>query len=64
MFGVCKRWWTKLFWAIWPAWVWFVVMATGNHFWVDCVAGVLVALVAMAVVYRRKVWPAAAVHRA
>jgi hypothetical protein len=30
-------------------------MATGNHFWLDCVAGMLVALVALAVVYRREV---------
>ena len=37
---VCRHWWAKLFWAIWPAWVWFAVMATGNHFWLDCIAGV------------------------
>jgi membrane-associated phospholipid phosphatase len=29
-------------------------MATGNHFWLDVVAGVFVALVAAAVVYRRE----------
>jgi membrane-associated phospholipid phosphatase len=28
-------------------------MATGNHFWLDIVAGVLVALLAGAIVYRR-----------
>ena len=22
-------------WALWPAWVWFSVMATANHFWLD-----------------------------
>jgi membrane-associated phospholipid phosphatase len=49
---ICKRWWSKLFWAVWPAWVWFAVMATGNHFWLDCVAGLAVAIVALAVVYR------------
>jgi hypothetical protein len=52
MFTICRHWWTKLFWALWPAWVWFVVMATGNHFWVDCIAGVGVALIAMTIVYR------------
>jgi hypothetical protein len=36
----------KLFWAIWPAWVWFCVMATANHYWLDVVAGVAVALIA------------------
>jgi hypothetical protein len=43
-----------VFWAVWPAWVWFAVMATGNHFWVDCVAGMGVAVVALAIVYRRE----------
>jgi hypothetical protein len=47
---VTKHWWAKLFWCLWPAWVWFAVMATGNHFWLDCIAGVVVALVAMAIV--------------
>ena len=51
LFLLCKHWWSKLFWAIWPAWVWFAVMATGNHFWLDCLAGLLVALVAIAIVY-------------
>jgi membrane-associated phospholipid phosphatase len=51
---VCRRWWARAFWALWPAWVWFAVMATGNHFWLDCVAGMAVAVVALAVVYRRE----------
>jgi hypothetical protein len=34
-------------------WVWFSVMATANHFWLDVVAGVGVALVALAIIYRR-----------
>src|SRR5439155_18206559 len=37
---VCRRWWSRTLWLLWPAWVWFAVMATGNHFWLDCVAGV------------------------
>jgi PAP2 superfamily len=61
---VCRRWWAKAFWAIWPAWVWFVVMATGNHFWLDCIAGVAVALVALAIVYRRDVVRIVAAQRA
>jgi hypothetical protein len=61
---VCRRWWAKLFWAVWPAWVWFAVMATGNHFWLDCVAGLGVALVALAIVYRRDVFRVFAAQRA
>jgi membrane-associated phospholipid phosphatase len=51
LFSVCRNPWLKAFWALWPAWVWFAVMATGNHFWLDCIAGIGVALVAMAIVY-------------
>jgi hypothetical protein len=43
----------KVLWLLWPAWVWFTVMGTANHFWLDIVAGILVAGVAAAVVYRR-----------
>ncbi len=38
---------TKLAWALWPAWVWFTVMATGNHYWIDIAAGVALAGVAV-----------------
>jgi membrane-associated phospholipid phosphatase len=53
LFMVCRNWIAKIFWALWPTWVWFSVMATGNHFWLDVAAGVLVALVALGVVYGR-----------
>jgi membrane-associated phospholipid phosphatase len=43
----------KVFWLLWPGWVWFSVMATGNHFWLDVLAGVCVALLAVGVVYGR-----------
>lgn len=39
----------KLACALWPAWVWFTVMATGNHFWLDVAAGVALAGVTLAV---------------
>ena len=51
LFTVCRRWWARAFWAAWPAWVWFAVMATGNHFWLDCIAGIFVAILAMTAVY-------------
>ena len=38
--------WAKLAWTLWPTWVWFSVMATGNHFWLDILAGVGVAVLA------------------
>ena len=64
LFGVCRSRWAKAFWAAWPAWVWFAVMATGNHFWLDCVAGIFVALVAMAVVYSGRIRRSLAARRA
>jgi membrane-associated phospholipid phosphatase len=63
LFSVCRNWWSKALWAAWPAWVWFAVMATGNHFWLDCVAGIFVAIVAMAVVYNRRIRRAFAARR-
>ncbi len=51
LFSVCRSPWAKAFWALWPAWVWFAVMATGNHFWLDCLAGIAVAVLAMTAVY-------------
>jgi membrane-associated phospholipid phosphatase len=45
----------KALWLLWPLWVWFSVMATGNHFWLDVVAGVVLAAATMAFVYRQRV---------
>jgi hypothetical protein len=52
--GVVRHWWAKAFWIVWPAWVWFAVMATGNHFWLDCLAGMCVAVISLSVVYKRR----------
>jgi PAP2 superfamily len=52
--SLCRNRWAKLFWALWPAWVWFAVMATGNHFWLDCVAGIAVAILAMTIIYTER----------
>ena len=50
LFFIVRSKWAKALWLLWPLWVWFCVMATGNHFWLDIVAGILVATVAAAVV--------------
>jgi len=47
---IVRRWYFKAIWLSWPAWVWFSVMATGNHFWLDIVVGVGVAGLAAAIV--------------
>jgi membrane-associated phospholipid phosphatase len=52
MATVVRRRWAKVLWLAWAPWVWFAVMATGNHFWLDIAAGILVAAIAGAIVYR------------
>ena len=52
---VCRSWAARVVWVLWPAWVWFSVMATANHFWLDIVAGIALAVAALALVYRRRV---------
>jgi len=52
MATVVRRRWAKVLWLAWAPWVWFAVMATGNHFWLDVAAGVFVAGLAAAIVYR------------
>jgi membrane-associated phospholipid phosphatase len=51
--SVCRRRWMKALWLLWPGWVWFSVMATGNHFWLDVLGGIIVATIALIVVYAR-----------
>ena len=53
LFAVCRNWFAKAVWVVWPGWVWLSVMATGNHFWLDVLAGVFVALLSLGVVYGR-----------
>ena len=44
--------WVKVIWLLWAPWVWFSVMSTGNHYWLDIVAGVALAGVAYLIVRR------------
>jgi membrane-associated phospholipid phosphatase len=37
--------WSKLFWALWPAWVGFAVMVSGNHFWIEIAVAALLTAV-------------------
>jgi membrane-associated phospholipid phosphatase len=53
--SVVRRTVFKVLWLLWPAWVWFAVMATGNHFWLDVLAGIVLAAATMALVYRVRV---------
>lgn len=52
---VCRRRVFRALWLLWPAWVWFCVMATANHYWLDVVAGIGIALLSLGVIHRRDV---------
>jgi membrane-associated phospholipid phosphatase len=49
---VCRSWLARILWLVWPVWVSFAVMGTGNHYWLDCVAGFAIALVAALFLFR------------
>jgi membrane-associated phospholipid phosphatase len=53
--SVARHWPVRILWLLWPVWVWFAVMATGNHFWLDVCAGVVLGTIALAIVYRDRV---------
>jgi membrane-associated phospholipid phosphatase len=50
LFAASRRWWSKALWAFWPVWVWFCVLATANHFWLDVLAGIVVAVISLVIV--------------
>ncbi len=41
--------WLKVIWLLWPGWVAFALMASGNHFWLDIAVGVALVVVAVPV---------------
>jgi membrane-associated phospholipid phosphatase len=51
-FKVCRNWFGKSFWALWPFLVAWVTVVTANHYWVDAVLGWGVALTAALVAQR------------
>jgi membrane-associated phospholipid phosphatase len=44
MFGLVRSRVAKALWLAWPAWVAFAVISTGNHYWLDIVAGAVIAI--------------------
>ena len=61
LFFIVRRPLLRAVWLAWPAWVAYAVMATGNHFWLDIAAGLVIAVLAAAALrpaYVRGLWPA------
>lgn len=54
MSGLVRHRIARFLWLAWAPWVWFSVVGTGNHFWLDCAAGVAIALVCDAVLMRER----------
>ena len=53
--SVTRHWALKILFLLWPVWVWFAVMATGNHFWLDVFAGIVLGTIALALVYQAQI---------
>jgi len=55
---LARHWYTRVVWALWPALVTWVVIVTGNHYWIDAVLGAAVAgaaaLIAQALLARAR----------
>jgi membrane-associated phospholipid phosphatase len=47
-----RHWYTRALWALWPALVIWVVIVTGNHYWMDAALGGLVAALSALVAHR------------
>ncbi|HLX32449.1 MAG TPA: phosphatase PAP2 family protein [Gaiellaceae bacterium] len=45
----CRRVWARALWLLWPLWVWFCVIATANHYVLDVLAGIGVAIFSLIV---------------
>jgi membrane-associated phospholipid phosphatase len=57
LFTTCRTIWAKALWALWPLWVWFCVVATANHYLLDVLAGIGVAVAALlATAWARRVF--------
>jgi len=44
MFGLVRSRVAKALWLAWPLWVGFAVISTGNHYWLDVMAGFVLAV--------------------
>src|SRR5882757_8922050 len=57
-FLVCRRWWAKALWAFWPILIVWVVIVTGNHYWLGWMVAVAAAVVASRLLarVRPEVW--------
>jgi membrane-associated phospholipid phosphatase len=54
MFGLVRSRVAKALWLAWPIWVSVAVISTGNHYWLDVVAGFVVAIAAGVVLRRAR----------
>jgi membrane-associated phospholipid phosphatase len=52
MFGLVRSKLAKALWIAWPIWVGFAVISTGNHYWLDVVAGFVLAVATGLVLHR------------
>jgi membrane-associated phospholipid phosphatase len=58
MFGLVRSRLAKALWLAWPVWVAFAVISTGNHYWLDVAAGVVLAILTGYALRRVDTWRA------
>jgi membrane-associated phospholipid phosphatase len=58
MFGLVRSRLAKALWLAWPVWVAFAVISTGNHYWLDVAAGVVLAVITGYALRRVETWRA------
>jgi membrane-associated phospholipid phosphatase len=60
MARLSRRWPARIAWSLYPLWITFVVVATGNHYFTDVVLGALTAVVSAVIANRwlaaRPIW--------
>jgi membrane-associated phospholipid phosphatase len=64
MAGLVRSRIAKALWLLWPLWVAFTVVSTGNHYWFDVVAGFAIALLVGLVLRQAGALRRARAHRA
>ena len=50
--AVVRAWPLRALCLLWPVWVWFSLLATGNHFWLDVAAGAALGALGIALMPR------------
>jgi hypothetical protein len=63
MWPLLRRWWSRVLWLLYPAATLFGVVVTANHYWIDGLGGLLVALIGLLAGFGLHRWNTARLDR-